>query len=312
MIYIAGIDGGATKTHCVIGDAEGNILSEGFSSGSSYHVVGLEMAGEAIKSALKEAVEKIGIGVKDIKYTVLGLASADLPSDFTALDEVCGKILPRGGYQILNDTWIGLRAGIPENWGIATNCGTGGSCAGRNKDGGEVMLRNLSYEIGNRGGGADIAAMALHYAFRSGEKTGRNTALEQEIPRIVGLNNLDEIVETALSMNITPEDIYGIPILVGKLACEGDAVCQDIFIRIGHEMGEIAGGVAKRLHMENQRFDVTLIGSVFKSECPLIIDEYTTTVHRAAPYANIAVAKQMPAMGAYRLACNAYERSRFS
>ncbi len=309
MIYIAGIDGGATKTHCVIGDTEGNVLSEGLSSSSSYHAVGLDKAKEAIKNALLNAAEKIGISEKDLGFTLLGLASADLPSDFEALEEICGRILPRGKYRIINDTWVGLRAGLSENWGIVTNCGTGGSFAGRNKDGEEVLLRNLSYEIGNRGGGADIAVMALHYAFRSNEGTGRKTALEREIPRLAGLKSLDDIVKTALSMNIAPEDIYGIPVLVGKLACEDDAVCQDIFIHIGHEMGEIAGGVAKRLRMDRQRFKVTLTGSVFKSECPLLLDEYTTTLHRAAPYADITVSKQLPAMGAYWLACDEYKRN---
>ena len=309
MIYISGVDGGATKTHCVIGDAEGNILSEGFSSCSSYHVVGLERAKEAIDNAIAQAAEKAGIGSGDIGFTLLGLASADLPADYAALEEACGKILPAGKFRVVNDTWIGLRAGIPENWGIVTNCGTGGSCAGRNRAGEEIMLRNLSYEIGNRGGGADIAAMALHYAFRSNEGTGRKTALEEEIPKAAGLKSLDDILETALSMNITPEDIYGIPVLVGKLACAGDAVSQDIFIRIGHEMGEIAGGVARRLHMENSRFTATLVGSVFKSECPLLIDEYTTTLHRAAPYAAVSVAQNASAAGAYLLACEDFKQS---
>lgn len=308
MIYIAGIDGGASKTHCMIGDADGNVLAEGFSAGSNHQAVGLEKAGEAIQSALAEASGKLGVKERDIRFTVLGLAGADLEPDFAALNEVCGRILPPGSYQVINDTWIGLRAGIPENWGIVTNCGTGGSCAGRNKDGEEVRLRNLSFELGNFGGGVDIAKMALHHAFRSEEKSGSTTALEQEIPKVAGVNSLDELISNVLSMNFDPEVFYAVPILVGELACLGDKVSQDILIKVGHEMGEIAGGVARRLHMEDQRFKVTLVGSVFKSECPVLIDEYTTTLHRAAPYAQIGLASQPSAMGAFSLACEAYRR----
>jgi N-acetylglucosamine kinase-like BadF-type ATPase len=307
MDYIAGIDGGASKTHCVIGDAEGNTFAEGFASGSSYHVTGLEAAKEAIESALSDAAGKIGIRSADIRRTVLGLASADLPSDFTALQGICESIFPQGGFTVLNDTWIGLRAGIPENWGIVTVCGTGGACAGRNRKGAEVRLRNLSYRLGNRGGGADIVTMALHYAFRSNEGTGRKTALEEELPKVVGLNGMEDIIETATSMKVGPEDIYAIPVLVGRLALQGDAVCQDILLEIGHELGEIAGGVVKRLGMEKERFRATLIGSVFNSECPLLIDAYTTALHRAAPYAMISPAGQAPAFGAYCLACEAHK-----
>lgn len=308
MKYIAGVDGGASKTHCVIGDGEGHILSEGSSSCSSYHVVGADAAKKAVEQAIDEAAGTLGIKKEDISFTVLGMASADLKSDFEVLYGAFGDLLPRGRFKILNDTWIGLRAGIPENWGVVSVCGTGGACAGRNKQGEEVRLLNLSYELGNCGGGADIARMALHYAFRSFEKTGPPTALEREIPKVTGYNGLEDIIQTALTMDISPEDIYGIPVLVGKLACEGDAVCQDIFVHIGHEMGEIAAGVIKRLGMERARFDVTLIGSVFKSDCPLLFDEYTAAIHRTAPFANVSVAKEPPAYGAYYLAREEYER----
>lgn len=302
MKYIAGVDGGASKTHCVIGDTEGNILAQGFSSGSNYHIAGLDAAKKAVESALSSAAGAINIRVEDLSFTVLGMASADLQSDFNVLNEAFGTILPRERFKVLNDTWIGLRAGIPDNWGVVSVCGTGGACAGRNRNGEEVRLRNLGYELGNFGGGGDIARMALHYAFRSNEKTGPKTALEEEIPKATGHKSLEDIIETAMAMNINPEDIYGIPILAGRLACEGDAVCQDIFIHVGHEMGEIAAGVIKRLGMETERFKVTLIGSVLKSDCPLLLDEYTTIVHRAAPFASISVPKEPPAIGAYYLA----------
>lgn len=308
MIYIAGVDGGASKTHCVIGDDGGHILTEAFSSGSSYHSIGLDASLQAVKSALDEAAGALGIRREDISYTVLGMASADLESDFDVLNGAFRNILPDGRFSVLNDTWIGLRAGIPDNWGVVSICGTGGACAGRNKSGDEVRLLNLDYELGNCGGGADIARMALHYAFRSYEQTGPKTALEQEIPSVTGHKSLEDIIETMMTVDVNPEDIYGIPVLVGALACAGDAVCQDIFIHIGHEMGEIAAGVIKRLGMQGGRFEVTLIGSVFKSDCPLLLDEYTTTVHRAAPYASISVAKEPPAFGAYYLACKQDEQ----
>ncbi len=308
MKYIAGVDGGASKTLCVIGDEQGRILSKGISSGSSYHVVGLDAAKNAVEIAIGDASGALGINKEDISYTVLGMASADLESDFDALGKAFGTILPPGSFKILNDTWIGLRAGIPDNWGVVSICGTGGACAGRNNAGEEVRLLNLSYELGNCGGGTDIARMALHYAFRSKEKTGTATALEREIPKVMGRKSLDDLIQTAITMDVNPEDIYEIPVLVGALACEGDAVCQDIFIHIGHEMGEIASGVIRRLGMGAERFAVTLIGSVFKSDCPLLLDEYTTTVHRAAPFADISVANEPPACGAYYLALEEYAR----
>ena len=308
MEYIAGIDGGATKTHCVIGDTKGNILAEGFASGSNYQICGKEAAKAAIACALKEATSKLEISVSDIRYTVLGLAGMDIPVDYEVLNAICGSIFTKGTYKILNDTWIGLRAGIPENIGVVTNCGTGPACAGRNSCGEEVILRNLNYEAGNIGGGADIISMALHYAFRSEEGTGEKTALEHELPKLFGFRTMDDLVEPVRSMNAEPKDVYEIPILVCRLANEGDRVCQNILIYLGHEMGDIAGGVIKRLKMERETFKVTLVGGVFQTDSPLLADEYTTTVHRAAPFAQISIAGEKPAMGAYYLALGEFNK----
>ena len=302
MEYIAGVDGGASKTHCVIGGTRGNILSEGFSGGSNYQVSGREAAGAAIKDAVSKAAAKLNIDITDIKYTVLGLAGADMKIDYQILNEVCSSFLKPGSFKILNDTWIGLRAGIAENYGIVTICGSGAACSGRNSAGQEVTLRNLNYEAGNIGGGEHIARMALHYAFRSEEGTGRKTAVQNEIMKLFEIKTMEELIVMLRSMKVEPSKIYHIPILVSRLANEGDEVCQDILIHIGHEMGEIAGGVIRRLGMCSQAFKVTLIGGVFQSNCQLLMDEYTTTVHRTAPFAHIGVAGQKPAVGAYLLA----------
>ena len=307
-IYLAGVDGGASKTHCVVGDAEGNVLSEGFSTGSNYQVCGAEAAREAIESSIAKACEKPGIGARDIAYAVLGLAGADMEEDYAVLRGVCSRIFPSGRFRIINDSLVGLRAGIPENVGVVTVCGTGSACSGRNASGKTVTLRNLNYETGNCGGGSDIVRMALHFAFRSEEGTGRRTALEAEIPKLFGKKSMEEMVGPVRAMLPEPEALYRIPILVCALANAGDAVCQDILVHLGREMGEIAGGVARRLGMAGGPFKVTLVGGVFRADCPLLADEYTTAVHRAAPFAQIGIAEHKPAVGAYWLALEEYKR----
>lgn len=302
MLYLAGIDGGASKTHCIIGDLQGRILAEGFSTGSNYQVQGEEAARTAIQAALNQAMGELGIELMDIAYIVLGLAGADMESDHRVLDRLCSTFLMEGKYKILNDTWIGLRANIDDNCGVVSICGTGAACAGRNKAGKEVILRNLDYEMGNYGGGGEVARMALHYAFRSEELTDRYTRLEKEIPGLFGVENLEQVVLELRDPDFSERRLYEIPILVGRLALQGDVVCQEILIKMGQEIGKIAGGVIKKLGMEQENFKITLVGSIFRSKCPLLLDEYTTTVHRTAPFAHISIGEQKPVLGAYYMA----------
>lgn len=301
-MYLIGIDGGATKTSCIIGDENGKIISKGTGRASNYQVVGVEYTKASVLSALNEAMDKIDISIKDIGYAVLGLAGADMECDFKVLNNMCSEIFKDIPFKVVNDCWIGLRAGSDKNLGIVTVCGTGTNSAGRTKNGQEVILRSMSYEMGNWGGGTELLRDALHYAFRSEECTGRKTMLEVEIPRIFNLSNMEEVANLMRTEKNDEKKMYDIPIKVFELATKGDEVCQDMLIKMGREMGRFASGVIKRLGLENKEFEVVLVGSVFKGNNPLLIDEYTTTVHRTAPCANIQVSTKDPVEGAYLLA----------
>ncbi|KUO77376.1 MAG: hypothetical protein APF77_12085 [Clostridia bacterium BRH_c25] len=302
MGYFAGIDGGGSKTHCIIGDERGTVLAEGFAPGSNYQMAGQEAARQAIYDSLHSALKKLDIAIEQIEYAVLGLAGADMECDFKVLNHICCEIFKKVPFKVLNDTWIGLRAGVPENWGVVTVCGSGASCAGRNRSGYEVILRNLDYELGNRGGGIDIIKDALHFAFRSEEETAPKTRLTEEIPKLLEADGMSRLAEILRNRTFDMTKLHAIPVLVFKLAADGDSICQDILVNMGHVLGEIAGGVIKRLGMEKEMLTVTLVGSIFEGSSPLLIDEYTTTVHRTAPYAKVEVAGLKPAMGAYYLA----------
>jgi N-acetylglucosamine kinase-like BadF-type ATPase len=303
-MYLVGIDGGATKTSCIIGDENGKILSRGTGKASNYQVVGVKNTKASVLSALNEAMDKIDISIKDIDYAVLGLAGADMECDFKVLNNMCFEIFNEVLFKVVNDCWIGLRAGSDSNFGIVTVCGTGTNSAGRTKKGKEVILRSISYEMGNWGGGTELLRDALHYAFRSEECTGRKTMLEVEIPKMFNQSSMEQIASLLREEKHDEEKMYTIPIKVFELATRGDEVCQDMLIKMGREMGAYASGVIKRLELENEEFKVVLVGSVFKGKNPLLVDEYTTTVHKAAPYAKILVSPREPVEGAYLLAAD--------
>ena len=48
MKYLIGIDGGGTKTHCIITNLEGNILYQCYGSPSNFLILGVEKVSETI------------------------------------------------------------------------------------------------------------------------------------------------------------------------------------------------------------------------------------------------------------------------
>lgn len=304
-MYIAGIDGGGSKTHCIIGDETGQILSQAYSSSSNYQVIGSEMAQKAIQEALRGAAAPLKLELSDLRYVHLGLAGADFEEDFTELGRICSEIFGDVPFGISNDCWLGLRLGSADRTGVAVVCGTSLNAAGRTPDGRECILRSQGYELGNWGGGADLTRSALHHAFRSEEATGPKTRLEAEIPEFFGYESLDAMVTPMITGQVEQGSLLSIPHIVFRLANEGDGVCQDLLIRMGRTMGEMAAGIIRRLELSDNPVNVYAIGGLVKGDNPLLMDEFRTTVHRTAPRAHIEAIDIPPAYGAYLLARDA-------
>lgn len=301
-MYLIGVDGGGSKTHCIIGDERGNIFAEGFGGPANYQTIGIKKTQESIMTAIHRALNKLNLNVEDITYTVLGLAGADTNEDMDTLETICKEILKETPFKILNECWITLKTGNEENWGIVSICGIAHWTMGRNKSGVQSELRNMNYEIGNRGGGREINASAFHHAFRGEEGASQYTELQSAIPRLLNVSNLDEVARLLRHKKIEEEDLYGLPILVSELAKEEDTVCQDILIEAGKAMGKTAAAVIKKLGLAEEVVPIILTGSVFLGDNPLIVDAYMLEVHRIAPKAKCKILYSKPVKGAYYLA----------
>ncbi|HEY9595580.1 MAG TPA: BadF/BadG/BcrA/BcrD ATPase family protein [Spirochaetia bacterium] len=302
MTYFLGVDGGGTKTACVVGDESGAVLGAATGPGSNHQTVGAAQTEAVLRRVVAAALAHAGVRADAVRFAIFGLAGADLPADFALLGPVCARVLGHARYRVLNDGWIGLKAGNPDYWGVVTSCGTGTCILGRTRDGREVALRNMTYELGNWGGGVDLARDAVRGACRSEEGTGPKTPLETEVPRALGVDSVAALVGPVTAGSFDPQSVAAAASLVFRLANEGDAVCQEILLRMGRVLGEMAGGVARRLELHCEEFPAVLTGSVFRGDSPLFIDEYTTTLHRAAPRARIVRSTRKPVMGAFHLA----------
>lgn len=300
MPYILAVDGGATKTHGLIGDESGNILAEIKTGPSNHQIVGAEASGKVFQETFDRLLRAAGIRMNDIALCYLGLSGADLPSDFTLYEKILRPILGNVPFKVVNDCWIALASGSEEGWGAVCICGTGSNAAARNREGQEVILRSLSYALGNFGGGGDLAEEAVHYAFRSEEGTGKKSALEVEIPRLAGVADLAELAHLIYHGEKTLEDIPGLPALVFSLADQGDTVSQEILINMGEALGAMTAGVIKRTAMEDLAVPVVLSGSVFNGSSPLLIDSLNLALHRVAPKAFLRRPDHPPVIGAYR------------
>lgn len=301
-MYVLGIDAGGTKTHCVIADENENILAEGLAGASQHQLFGIRQTEKNLQLAVSAALKEADLTLQDLSYAVLGMSGADGEDDLALLNPAAEKVLPGVPFRVVHDAWIGMYSALKEPFGVVSICGTGAGHAGRNRQGDELTLRNLDYRLGNYGGGGDLVEKALHYAFRSDEGTYEKSALEAAVPPIFGVSTMEDVCRLLKQNPLSDKERYQLPITVFQLANSGDSVCRMLIQDLGHEEGLYAAAVIRRLHMENEQVPVVLIGSLFHSDDPLLLDPFMNAVHTAAPAAYPVLPTRKPVTGAVRMA----------
>lgn len=304
MAFILGVDGGATKTLAVVGDHTGRILGAGLAGPTNYQLIGIETAMGNLNSAVDMALAQADISASGLGYGVFGLAGADFPVDFQNLTAGIEKLYPGLRFEIVNDTWVGFRAGTGEDYGGVVISGTGANFAASAPDGTRITGRGMGYEWGGEGGAGSLIRNAVHFAFRSHDGTGPRTGIEQVVLSTLDFSSYDDLSLYMYQVHGRFSQIYmkaaAIVPAIFKLATEGDEVCADILIESGKTMGEIMGRMVKSLGSWQIPQDVVMVGSLFtKGANPLLVDSFAMSCHRFVPFARFKKPELEPAGGAY-------------
>lgn len=307
--YYLGVDGGTTRTRAVLGDDTGHIVGYGDGGPSNYQIVGLEAAMSGILDAVGSALTATGLSIAHIDRAVFGLSGMDLPMHREALNAALTTTFPGLTFDVVNDTWIMLKAGTNKGWGIALVCGGGANACACSRSGDWVTLRGLGYESGLRGGGLDMLRDILHAAFLAHDGTGPDTDLEKKVLERTGapdyetlqLMLLEALQDTAAHGDLLQRALTLIP-LVFEGANAGDEVCKHILLLQAESLAEGVTGLVHKMGFEHEHVDVVLGGSVFGGSNPLLIDRLTLAIHEQAPHALLHRPLLDPVLGAYIIA----------
>ncbi|RXZ81997.1 ATPase [Paenibacillaceae bacterium] len=295
MIFL-GIDAGGSKTHALLTDQNGRLLGWG-SGGNGNHQTAFAGARDSIDQACVQALQAAGVSKEEVTFAFFGLAGADREPDYRILRPMIAS-LGFADYDLSCDTIIGMRAGTQLPYGAVIISGTGFNCAARNAQGEELQYGGFGYQFGDgQGSGSDLAVHAFRSAVRGWDGRGRPTVLTELVPRCSGYQSVEEMYDDLLENNKRPP--RELAIVMFEAAVQGDEVAIQVLEEAGREHGNAANALIRRLNMQDERFDVVLIGSVLsKGGSPHMVDAIRTEVNRVAPLASIVKLSVDPVVGA--------------
>jgi glucosamine kinase len=168
MPFFLGIDGGGTKTRCVIGD-EKSELSVATSSSSKVQRVGEACARDALAGAVHEACVHAGISPRQIVRSCAGITGAARPEIVGVMRDLMTSIVD-GQVEIVGDIEIAFEDGFGSGPGLMLIAGTGSIAFGRNKKGESARAAGWGYPISDEGSGQWIGAEAVREALHARDR----------------------------------------------------------------------------------------------------------------------------------------------
>ena len=283
MAFYLGIDGGGTKTRCVLAD-ETTTHATAMTGGSNLVRVGEPQARESLQSAVRQVCAAAKISPDRIRAICIGAAGAARPEIATKIRNILAELVPgtdAARIEVVGDTEIALEAAFGAGPGVIAIAGTGSIVYGRDAAGHTARAGGWGFAISDEGSGHWIGRRAIS-ALLSARDQDLDTALTAMVLQAWKLHTIDELVQQANST--PPPDFPPLFPIVLRAAAESDAIARDLLARAGAELAALAAIVVRRLvpHAPPAMLPVAMTGSVFR-QSPEVRQIFYNTLQTSFP-----------------------------
>ena len=296
MAIYLGVDGGGTKTVCVVAD-EHAVLGSATSAGSNITRLGEVRVREALQTAVREACAAARVNPNEIKSTCVGLSGAGRPEVRDAVARMMTEIA--GGHvHVVSDLETTLEAAFGGGPGVITIAGTGSIAYGRDAAGKTARSGGWGLAISDEGSGEWIGRAAVS-AVLSAKDAGEHPPLLDAILKLWKLTTLDELVRHANSS--PPPDFASLFPSVLKAAEAEQVPALKVLRMAGGELAALTNHVIGRLFGGANNVPVAMSGGVFR-QAELVRQVFHNAVVAEFPQAHVQPVVVEPVQGALALA----------
>ncbi|MGA7569152.1 MAG: BadF/BadG/BcrA/BcrD ATPase family protein [Terriglobales bacterium] len=246
MAYYLGIDGGGTKTRCILAD-ETSVLAKAMTGGCSVIRLGEQEARQSLHSGIRQVCTAAEITPDRISAICIGATGAARPEIAAKIRGILAELVPRiasSGIEVVGDSVIALEAAFGADPGIITIAGTGSIVYGRDAAGRSARAGGWGFAISDEGSGHWIGRRAVSAVLDAVDQ-GLETALTSMVLQAWKLTSIDELVQHA---NSTPPPDFPRLFPVVLRAAEGsDDVARKLLSDAGTRLAALTSVVVYRL-----------------------------------------------------------------
>ncbi len=264
MKYYIGVDGGGTKTAYALFDENKKMLANVEGKGSNHENLprSFDEASDYIIEGINDLCRKAGVEIKDISFTLMGLAGIDHPYQH---DRMCALLKEKGlgNFEIFNDGFIVVKAGSETGAAIGYNCGTGVCCNAVDSRGNMLQLMGLGDFTGDVSGGVNIAVKAFELVYNELFLNAEKTLITKSVKKEYRIEKREELL--ALVEKLENGEAEYIRNFVGfffEAAKRGDGPALDYCAVMAKRGAQAISALANQLEFDGDEIEVVLSGSI--------------------------------------------------
>ena len=297
--YFLGIDGGGTKTECVLADRDGSIVARATAGPSNPLRTGYARAWFALSDAVDAVLSREKITSHHIRGICAGLGGAGRTGVARRVAGFFERGYPNAEVRATTDLEIALEAAFGTGEGIILLAGTGSAAFGRDLNGRTARAGGRGPWFSDEGSAFDIGRRAVRAVALAEEHRGPATELSKKLFEWNDCRGWDPLLE---SITKNPDDVFPKTFpLVAKLADKEDVVSCEILLSAAASLAELAGSVTNELRWQNREVPIARVGGVY-GRSKYFDAAIEAEVKRAVPRARFTTVEISPAEAAVRIA----------
>ncbi len=289
---VVAIDGGGTKTECLVASEDGIIVGYGRGGPVNLSFVDATVAAHSIEMALHGA-----IGGRCARVAVVALG-ATVAEEFVR--PIVDRCLAYDTFINLTEAPTCLASATPATMGAAILAGTGAFAWARN--GASVAHRTDGWGalMGDQGSAYDLVRRALIAAGRAVDGRGPETLLVARFCGHFDVPDLKAVSRAIYRGRLARHEIAALAPIVSAVAHE-DAVARGLLHETGTLLAEGLATCIRRVAIEHEMFEVALCGGVFRAG-ETVVQPIADALAGVAPRATLIEPMGPPVIGALALA----------
>jgi N-acetylglucosamine kinase len=310
--YVLGIDGGGTKTTCILANHNGEIISQKTGKPSALYQVSKKDARLVLQRLIESTIRASNLDKIYLDAICIGIAGGGNPEIQEFLKSAINEIFANNIFmvephetsihiQVCGDAIIALNAATLTQHGVVVISGTGSVAYGETINGQKARAGGWGAFLSFEGSGYDIGRKALQAVMKDHDGRGGKTMLKSMILEKLGLDNPMQLFRFIQLKKPNIGNIASLAPIVSEANNSGDTIANSILKEAGKDLAVSVLAVASKLEIQNAEFPLVLSGGIL-TNIKDVANELATNVSRKLSKVHIVVLDKEPAYGAVKIA----------